>query len=62
MSNFDKATLLCMFDECLTKIIESLDPERPRPERALEIAQKAQRGFRKALGQELKDAETVRCI
>lgn len=65
MTNFDKANLLCMFDECLTKIIDSLDPEHPEefcPGRALGIAQKAQRGFRKALGQELDEARLVRDI
>ena len=62
MTDWDKANLLCMFDECLTRIIDSLNPDHPHPERALEIAQKVQRGFRKALGQELKDAQLVRSI
>lgn len=56
----DIVNMLCMFDECLTKVIESL--EKGDADKALSTAQKAQKGFRKALGQELRDAEVIRTI
>ena len=60
MSNFDKANLLCMFDEALTKIIENI--EEGFPDKALLVAQVAQRGFRRALGSALQDEQVTRKI
>jgi hypothetical protein len=56
--NFDKANMLTIFDESLSRIIKHLD--EGHPEKALIRAQETQKAFRKCLGIILQDEQVGR--